>query len=86
MKFFKKIKEHINELSKRNFFVLSVGIATYGLAIKEYFSPTIAHSKRWAWLFNWATEMFGVNGSMYIYIVIGTLSIVYALIDNKDYY
>ena len=84
MKFIEKIKERINGLSKRNLFCYSAGAITYLLAANEYFSPTNIHSRRWVWLFNWATETFGKNGSVYMYIAIGTLLIAYTFMDNND--
>ena len=84
MKHIENIRERINGLSKRILFGFSTGIAIYALAANEYFAPTNTHSGRWAWLFNWATEIFGTNGSMYLYIAIGTLLIAFTLMDNKD--
>jgi hypothetical protein len=84
MKYFEKIESYINELSKKNLFILLTGFVMYVLAINEYFLPSTNHSQRWVWLFNWADEIHGIYGSMIVYLALGTILTLYAVINKNN--
>lgn len=73
------IKKWYSELSDTRRFVLACGIGSYVAAIGDYLSVPRTHSGRWAWLLNWAIDVFGTYGTVYLWLALGTFMIAKAL-------
>ncbi len=55
------------------------------MAIVDYISPPGIHSGRGAWLSNWAIELFGTYGTVYLWLAVGTFMIAKVLMDKGSY-
>ena len=81
-----RCNKRFSELSDTRRFVLAIAIGTYTMAIADYFSPPVIRSGRGAWLSNWAIELFGTYGTVYLWLAVGTFMIARAIMGNKQDY
>lgn len=80
------LKKLFSGLSETRRFLLAGGIGIYALAFTEYLSAPRAPNGRGAWLFNWAIDVFGAYGAVYLWCALGTFLIFKALSGKqKDY-
>jgi len=71
----------INSLRQTHHFNLGIGILFYVLAITDYVTGYRQSSTgRWAWLRSFMIEIFGSQGPIFLYVILGTVLILWAVL------
>lgn len=80
-----KTRKRFPKLKNDALFLLIFGMGLIATAIAEYVTsiPYTNWGGKWAWVYRWAVETFGTNGSVYLWLAFGTLCICKAFMNSE---